>query len=57
MRVWRADSGACTHSLAGHDGAVLGVDVSGDGLRVLSCGQDGAVKLWVLAEHPLLAAY
>ena len=33
--------GGGTHVLAGHDGAALGVDVSGDGLRVLLCGQDG----------------
>jgi WD40 repeat protein len=32
--------------IAGHDGAVLGVDISRDGSRVVSAGEDGAVRLW-----------
>src|SRR5262249_2200619 len=34
------------HKLAGHQGPVFGVDFNPDGTGVVSCGNDGAVKIW-----------
>ena len=39
---------ALTRTLTGHDGRVMAVAVAGDG-RVVSGGEDGAVRLWDLA--------
>jgi WD40 repeat protein len=36
--------------LSGHEGAVLGVDISADGSRVVSAGEDGSVRLWRAAN-------
>jgi WD40 repeat protein len=35
--------------LSGNEDAVLGVDVSADGSRVVSAGEDGSVRLWNVA--------
>ena len=46
VRVLTADGSKDAVKLAGHDGAVLGVDLDPDGARVVSAGADGSVRLW-----------
>ena len=41
-----ADGGSPTVRLDGHEGPVLGVDISPDGERIASAGDDGSYRLW-----------
>src|SRR5262249_16402779 len=50
VRLWDATSGKeIAHPLAGHQNAMLAVDVSPDGTTVATAGQDGVIILWDLA--------
>jgi WD40 repeat protein len=46
LRLWDVDTGQEERRLAGHQDAVLGMDLSADGRRALTAGQDGTVRLW-----------
>ncbi len=46
IQIWDLDKGEIERSLDGHAGGVIGVDVSPDGRRILSCGYDGTVRCW-----------
>ena len=46
VNVFGADDWGLVRTLSGHSGNVLGVDVSGDGRWIVSCGHDRTVKLW-----------
>lgn len=46
VRVWDAESGACTHSLEGHEDRVWCVAASGDGHLVVSGDDRGVVRVW-----------
>ena len=54
VRVWDLDAGTLLYSLAGHDGDVRAVAVSGDGRRAVSGGHDGMVRVWDLDAGTLL---
>ena len=46
--LWDLQTGAFLQQLTGHEGPVHAVDVSADGTRLLSAGQDRTVRLWEL---------
>jgi WD40 repeat protein len=48
--VLAPDRTARARTLTGHRGEVLGVDISSDGTRVVSAGQDGSFRLWHVAD-------
>lgn len=48
--AWDAVSGELLHSLAGHGGRVVHMELSPNGRLLVTCGQDGLAKLWNL-EH------
>ena len=48
VRVWDLASQRALWSVAAHRGHVRGLTVTADGGSFMSCGDDGAVKLWAL---------
>ena len=46
IRLWDADSGRQLARVGAHDGFVIGVGFVADGTRIVSAGEDGALKLW-----------
>jgi WD40 repeat protein len=44
-------------TLRGHEGPVFGVDFNPDGTRIVSCGNDGTVKIWDAQNGQLLQTY
>jgi WD40 repeat protein len=48
VRWWDLHSGECVRVLEAHQGTVYALKVSPDGLRLASCGDDGAITLWDL---------
>lgn len=44
--VWEADTGRIHRTLLGHGDMVLGLNFESNGLRLVSCGRDGAVIQW-----------
>eukprot|EP01013_Petalomonas_cantuscygni_P022990 TRINITY_DN44340_c0_g1_i1.p1 TRINITY_DN44340_c0_g1~~TRINITY_DN44340_c0_g1_i1.p1 ORF type:complete len:459 (+),score=87.44 TRINITY_DN44340_c0_g1_i1:201-1577(+) len=47
LRAWDVSSRTATFAARpAHNGAVSGVAVTGDGLYILSCGTDKAIKMW-----------
>lgn len=47
----------CTHTLTGHQGAVLNVRFNANGQFALSCGKDRTLRLWSLTKGVQLKAY
>ncbi len=61
LRLWNAETGECTRTLAGHEGAVTAVALADEGRVIVSGSADGTVRLWdtltgeqcgVCAGHP-----
>ncbi len=50
-RMWSTENGQEIQPSLAHDGAVLGVGYSGDGLRIITAGADGTARVWNAATH------
>ncbi|KAH8556309.1 WD40-repeat-containing domain protein [Umbelopsis sp. PMI_123] len=46
VKIWAADDYKLIKSLEGHEGKVMGVDVSNDGKYIVSSGYDRTFKFW-----------
>jgi len=44
--LWDVNSKAVLQRLEGHEGPVMGVDVDGTGMKIVSCGMDKTIRLW-----------
>ena len=55
VRVWDLNNGACQHVLQGHENRVLGLAITPDGRRLLSCGEDRTLRAWDLETGACLA--
>jgi WD40 repeat protein len=61
MRLWDAESGRALGSLSGHQGGVSIAAFSPDGKRVVTAGDDGTARVYIVdlvhlprwAEHQL----
>lgn len=56
IHVWDVTTDAPSRSLS-HDTGLTAVAVTGDGQRLTSCGSDGVVRLWNLADGSKTAEY
>lgn len=45
-KIWSADTWQPLHTLSGHDGKVMSLDISPDGGSVITCSYDRTFKLW-----------
>jgi WD40 repeat protein len=57
VEVWEVARGRMVHRMAGHRGSVQAVEVSPDGLQVLSTGKDATLRVWEIANGRELARY
>lgn len=48
--LWDVSSKEVLQVVKGHEGVVLGVDVSPDSEKLVSCGLDGTLKVWRLEQ-------
>jgi WD40 repeat protein len=46
VRVWSVGDGSLVRTIAGHEKTVQCVRFHHDGMRILSCGDDGTARLW-----------
>ncbi len=53
--VWDLETSAVLHRLEGHQGKVMGLAASPDGMRLASAGWDGTIRIWDLTGGDLLA--
>ncbi|CAG8489645.1 3655_t:CDS:10 [Paraglomus occultum] len=53
VNIWSADDWQLLKSLAGHDGKVMAVDISGDNKFIVSSGFDRTFKLWANENIPI----
>ena len=53
LRWWEIDSGHCVRVREAHQGTIHTIKVSSDSIKLASCGDDGAIRLWDLerGEH------
>jgi WD40 repeat protein len=53
LRWWDMQSGECVRVRKAHQGAIRSLRRSHDGLKLASCGDDGAIMTWDLhsGEH------
>ncbi|MFW9968053.1 MAG: WD40 repeat domain-containing protein [Candidatus Thorarchaeota archaeon] len=57
IRVWDLHSGSLVHILIGHRGAVYGLSVMADGVRIVSVAdRDLAVRIWDMEEGAPISA-
>lgn len=46
IRVWDTQSGECIKKFEGHESAIFGLYMSGDGQRIISASSDKTIRLW-----------
>eukprot|EP00494_Astrolonche_serrata_P002809 UN02815 len=51
IRGWNLTSRSLSWKTKAHDGFVRGLCVEPNGQRILSCGDDKAIRIWSLNEH------
>lgn len=56
-RLWDLSTGKELGQLVGHEGAVLTVAISPDGLHAITGSEDGTIRLWHLSSCELLAVW
>jgi WD40 repeat protein len=49
IKVWNSFTGSELLSLTGHEGGVVSMAFSGDGMRLASIGRDRTIKVWSIA--------
>jgi len=52
VRVWDTNTGEELALTQGHTGEILGVAMSFDGRRAVTCGKDGMVRVWLSPQVP-----
>ncbi|KAI9095527.1 WD40-repeat-containing domain protein [Phlyctochytrium arcticum] len=57
VRMFDANTGLCTHSMIAHQDAVSTLDVSPDGLTLVSGGHDCSIRWWDLSTHKCVQEY
>ncbi len=50
IKIWDGHSGKEIGELKGHVAQVLGLDISADAQRVVSCSEDRSLRIWSLAQ-------
>lgn len=57
VQVWTVEGGKRRHVLRRHKNVVWGVAYSQDGTRIVSCSEDGSVKVWDAASGTEVRSY
>ena len=51
VRIFSLETGATVVVLGGHEGTVFAVEPAPKGTALASCGEDGTIRLWDVADH------